>query len=152
MQTLNNDDLSEDIKATYNWLTTQENVDQQKIAAIGFCLGGRVAFLANSILPLCSAVSYYGGAIQHYQDYVNSLSGPILFFWGGLDQHIKPELINALTGAVAAAGKQYVNTVISYADHGFNCDERAAYNADAAKEAWAMTTAFLENKFESAGK
>jgi carboxymethylenebutenolidase len=39
--------------------------------------------------------------------------------------------------------------VISYADHGFHCDERTSYNPDAAAEAWAMTLAFLHDKLGS---
>jgi carboxymethylenebutenolidase len=33
----------------------------------------------------------------------------------------------------------------SFADHGFFCDARANYNAEAAKEAWSLTLAFLSS-------
>jgi len=46
------------------------------------------------------------------------------------------------------AGKNYTNVVISYADHAFSCDERPSYNARAAKEAWAHTLAFFENRLK----
>jgi carboxymethylenebutenolidase len=42
-----------------------------------------------------------------------------------------------------AAGKPYVNVEFSDADHGFNCDERPSYNRPAAKQAWALSLAFL---------
>ncbi len=47
-----------------------------------------------------------------------------------------------------AAGKNYTNVVISYADHAFSCDERPTYNPHAAKEAWVHTLAFFENRLK----
>jgi carboxymethylenebutenolidase len=53
-------------------------------------------------------------------------------FWASLDHHITPELRRAVTGALDVANKTYVNVEFSHADHGFFCDERAAYNPKAA--------------------
>jgi carboxymethylenebutenolidase len=53
-----------------------------------------------------------------------------------------------LTGAFSAASKDYTNAVSSYADHGFNCDDREAYHPLAAKEAWARTLSFFENRLK----
>jgi carboxymethylenebutenolidase len=145
MGVLTIDGLTEDIKATHDWLQRNQQVIKNKIGAVGFCLGGRVSFLANATLPLSAAVSYYGGSIQTMTDKARDLHAPQLFFWGGLDKHILPEHRETITKALDDAGKQYINGVISYADHGFNCDERTAYNPKAAKEAWAMTLAFFKN-------
>jgi carboxymethylenebutenolidase len=145
MAALTVDGLAEDIKAAYGWLQQSKYVEKNKIGAVGFCLGGRVSFLANSILPLNAAVSYYGGSIQTITDKAKTLHGPQLFFWGGLDKHILPEHRDAVMHALDEANKEYINTVLSYADHGFNCDERPAYSSKAAKEAWAMTSAFFKN-------
>ncbi|WP_375434047.1 dienelactone hydrolase family protein [uncultured Hymenobacter sp.] len=137
--------LTADLQAAYGWLQAQDNVTD-KIGSIGFCLGGRVSFLANAVLPLSAAVSYYGGGTQQLKDRAADLHAPHLFFWGGLDQHISKAHITEVTEALDAAGKPYINTVISYADHGFHCDERPSYNADAAAEAWALTLAFFQEK------
>jgi carboxymethylenebutenolidase len=145
MSALTIDGLIEDIKATHNWLQQEKQVIKNKIGAVGFCLGGRVAFLANAILPLAAAVSYYGGSIHTISDKAKDIHGPQIFFWGGLDKHILPEHRNTIIKALDDAAKEYINTVISYADHGFNCDERTSYNPKAAKEAWAMTLAFFKN-------
>ena len=61
----------------------------------------------------------------------------------GKDQHIKPENVQKVTEALDATGKDYINVVISYADHAFACDERPNYNATATKEALALTLTFL---------
>jgi carboxymethylenebutenolidase len=145
---ITNEGLTADLKASYDWLGQQENVSHDKIGSIGFCLGGRVSFLANAVLPLSVAVSYYGGGLEQLAAEAVNLSGPQLFYWGGQDHHITKDKIAAIIGAVEAAGKEYTTVSISYADHGFNCDERASYNPLAAKEAWAHTLAFLGNRLK----
>ncbi|TGD79514.1 dienelactone hydrolase family protein [Hymenobacter wooponensis] len=137
--------LTADVQACYDWLRSQQNVTD-KIGSIGFCLGGRVSFLTNAVLPLAAGVSYYGGGTHLLKDRAKDLHAPHLFFWGGLDQHISKDHIAQVTEAVEAAGKPYINTVISYADHGFHCDERPSYHPDAAAEAWALTLAFFQDK------
>ncbi|MFC6224572.1 dienelactone hydrolase family protein [Hymenobacter artigasi] len=143
---INNDDLTSDLQAAYAWLQTQPLVKAEKIGSIGFCLGGRVSFLANAVLPLAAAVSYYGGGTHTIADRAKDLHATHLFFWGGLDEHIGKADINQVIEAVEAANKPYINTVISYADHGFHCDARASYHPEAAKEAWALTLAFFGEK------
>lgn len=147
-QSMTPESLAADMKAAYDWLQEQPNVKHDKIGSIGFCLGGRASFLANAVLPLSAAVSFYGGGTAALADKASELHAPHLFFWGGLDKHILPEHIDTVINAVKKADKPYANVVISYADHGFNCDERASYNKQAANEAWTMTTAFFKNNLQ----
>ena len=143
---INNDHLTADLRAAHAWLTAQPLVKADKIGSIGFCLGGRVSFLANAVLPLAAAVSYYGGGTETIADRAQDLHAPHLFFWGGLDAHIGKDQIAQVIEAVETAKKPFINTVISYADHGFHCDERPSYHPEAAKEAWALTLAFFGEK------
>ena len=143
---INNDDLTADLHAAHAWLTAQPLVKADKIGSIGFCIGGRVSFLANAVLPLAAGVSYYGGGTHTIADRAQDLHATHLFFWGGLDAHIGKAAIDQVIEAVEAAKKPYINTVISYADHGFYCDERPSYHPEAAKEAWALTLAFFSEK------
>jgi carboxymethylenebutenolidase len=138
--------LSADIKACYDWLKEQPEVVHDKLGTIGFCLGGRVSFLANAILPFSACISYYGGSTHLLADKAADMHAPHLFFWGGLDKHILPEHVETVISAMKKAEKPFINVVISYADHAFNCDDRPAYNAEASKEAWAMSMAFFKNK------
>jgi len=142
---LTNENLEGDIKAGYEWLTKDSQTDSRNIFSIGFCMGGRVSFLADSVVPLKASVSFYGGGIaQGLLDRAKNLLGPILMFWGGLDKHIRPEHSRAVEDALRAAGREFVNVTFSYADHGFFCDQRAAYNEQASKQAWSMTLEFLK--------
>jgi carboxymethylenebutenolidase len=142
---LTNEGLEADLKAAYIWLTDQPNVDKAQLFSIGYCLGGKMSFLANATLPLKAAVSYYGGGTDQLADKAADLHGKHLFFWGGKDQHIKAENIKTVTDALDNAGKDYVNVKISFADHAFSCNERPNYNEAAANQAWALTLAFLKN-------
>lgn len=148
-QAITESNLEADIKAVWEWLQSHPQVQQDNIACTGYCMGGRVSFLTNTMLPVKAAVSYYGARIV--PDLIKrapSLHAPMLFFWGGLDKHIPHEQIESITSELRKAGKQHINVEISYADHGFFCDKKAAYNADAASEAWALTLAFLKAKLE----
>jgi len=139
--------LEADTRAAWDWLRQQPEVRPDATACIGYCLGGRVSFLANSILPFQAAVSYYGGGIAPALiGRAPRLHGPMLFFWGGLDQHIPAEQVQAVVDSVRQAGKPYTNVVISYADHAFFCDDRPNYHEQAAHEGWAHTLAFLREK------
>jgi carboxymethylenebutenolidase len=134
--------LETDTRAAFDWLGNERVADNA--AAVGYCLGGRAAFVANSAVPLKAAVSYYGGNIPPLVGRAARLSGPMLFFWGGLDHHIPDEQRRAVIAGVGQANKVFVDVVFSNADHGFFCDARAAYQPQAASQAWHMTQAFLD--------
>jgi carboxymethylenebutenolidase len=142
---LSNDGLTADLQACFQWLTEQSNVDTGSIFSIGYCLGGKVSFLANAVLPIKAGVSYYGGSTDQLADKATDLHGKHLFFWGGLDTHIKNESIATVINALDAAGKEYINVKISFAGHGFACEERPSYNETAANDALALTLAFMKN-------
>ncbi|MES2107189.1 MAG: dienelactone hydrolase family protein [Bacteroidota bacterium] len=134
-----------DIRAAFDWLSEHELVDPEQIFSVGYCMGGRMSFLANTILPIKAGVSYYAGYIKSVADRAKTIHGRHLFIWGGLDKHIGQDQIDAVTSAMDEAGKEYINVKFSNADHGFNSDDRAAYNEKAAKEAWALVMAFFSS-------
>lgn len=143
MQAMTNDGLEADARATFDLLRNDPACDGRG-ASVGFCMGGRVSFLANSILPLAAAVSFYGGGIAPgLLDRAPKQHGRLLMFWGGLDRHIGFEQRSEVRQALDRASKPYIHTVISYADHGFFCDQRSSFNAAAARDAWALTTSFV---------
>jgi len=133
--------LDADTRAAHTWLEA-EGVGANT-AATGYCLGGRVSFVANSGLPLKAAVSYYGGRIPTVLHRASKLSAPMLFFWGGLDHHIPDEQRRAVIDGVRQANKTFVDVVFSNADHGFFCDARASFHAPSAAQAWSLTLTFL---------
>ena len=147
LQKLTDAGLTADIKSTFDWLQT--NGKGLSIGATGYCMGGRCACLAAITLPIGCGVSYYGGGIGPSQmfpsliDRLKDLKAPMLFFWGGKDEHIPPSQTQPIFETLKAAKKSYVNVEFSDADHGFFCDARASYNPAAAAQAWPLTLAFL---------
>jgi carboxymethylenebutenolidase len=135
-----------DVGSAYGWLRSNAQVEANEISSVGFCMGGRVSFLANSVVPLRAAVSFYGGGIAPgLLDRAAKQRAPLLLIWGGLDKRITPEHRKAVTEALSAPQKIYVNVEFSRADHGFFCDERASYEPHSARQAWALTLEFLRS-------
>ncbi len=145
-QAMTNETAEQDVRAAHEWLRSQSEVKPDSISCVGFCMGGRISFLANSIVPLHAAVSFYGGGIaQTMLDRAAKQHAPILLMWGGLDKHITAEHRRAVAEALSTQKKNFVNVEFAEADHGFFCDERASYNATAARQAWALTLEFLNS-------
>src|SRR5271156_6403183 len=106
MQAMTEAGMISDIRAAFDWLQNDPHTSSAKIASIGFCLGGRVSFLACATVPLHAAVSFYGGGIAPAMlSRVSELHAPMLFFWGGLDKHIGQDQIRAVIDEFKKANK-----------------------------------------------
>ncbi|MGH9711465.1 MAG: dienelactone hydrolase family protein [Candidatus Acidiferrales bacterium] len=151
MAALKDVELEADIRTAHDTLLRHSAADPQRIGCIGFCMGGRVSFLADIILPVRAAISFYGGGIAPSErkpgllDRVGQMHAPIFMFWGGLDKHIGPEQRQAVGDALRDARKTFASMEFADADHGFFCDARPSYNKTAAEQAWALSLAFLKN-------
>jgi carboxymethylenebutenolidase len=145
---LKDDQMEADERAAFEWLTAQ-GVTEGRVGAVGYCMGGRAAFLAGLSLPVGCATSYYGGGIAPRGTNpgllmrAKGLCCAVLLFWGGKDKHITQDQVRAVRDTLSDAGKNFINVEFSDADHGFFCDARASYNPTAAAEAWPFTLAFL---------
>lgn len=121
-----------DVHAAAAWLRAQD----LPVGVVGFCWGGSVALLAATRLGL-PAVSYYGGrsmAFLHERP-----QAPLLLHYGERDPLIPPAHVAAQRAAFAGA-----EVHVHAAGHGFNCDQRADFDATASAAAWAQTLAFLQ--------
>lgn len=136
--------LNADIDASYEWLRGQ-GIDAPRIGAIGFCMGGRIAYMANARVQLGAAISFYGGGIvPELLPLAQAQRAPILMFWGGLDTHIPPEQYRTVADALTAAKATHEQVVFSQAGHGFFCNARESYNEIASRQAQALVNAFLD--------
>jgi carboxymethylenebutenolidase len=108
-----------------------------KVAVIGFCWGGTLAWAAASELPLGAAVCYYGSGIANLLPKVPAC--PAMLHFGEQDKSIPPSDIERLRTAFP----QGVYDVYA-AGHAFANDDRPDhYNAEATALARSRTNAFL---------
>ena len=109
----------------------------KKAGVIGYCLGGTMAWLAATRLDPDAAVGYYGGQILQYAG--EKPRAPVMLHFGLQDSHIPKDEIES---KVQAAHPEM--PVFWYdAGHGFNCNDRASYNAEASKLARERSLEFL---------
>lgn len=143
LQALSPQGLADDLTTTHKFMCRQKEVDPQRTASIGFCLGGRVSFLASTVLPLKAAASFYGGDLAAMAgDGVAQIPCPLLLCWGGQDAHIPRETRDKVLQLLDQEEKDYVQVVFSKAGHAFFCDQRANYHPASARESWELVKAF----------
>jgi carboxymethylenebutenolidase len=109
----------------------------KKVGVIGYCFGGTLAWLAAARLHPAAAVGYYGGRIGNYAH--ESPQCPVMLHFGRQDAHIPPEEVDKVRSANP-------NVEIWWYDagHGFNCDARGSYDANAARLARQRSLEFLK--------
>lgn len=145
LDALSREGLSADIIAAYHWITNQSFSDKNKVASIGFCMGGRISVMAATLLPLKAAASFYGSNIAATLHHgIPLINCPLLLNWGGQDKHITHEQVEKLTRLLDEHQKDYVNIVFSKADHGFFNNEKVSYHPDSAAEAWELVKVFFK--------
>lgn len=132
---VNLDAAVKDVAAALQYLRDQ---GMRKTAVIGYCFGGTMAWLVATRLGPDAAVGYYGGNITNFAQ--ENPRCPVMLHFGALDKHIPKDGIDK----VQAAHPDVQVFWYEDADHGFNCNDRSAYNPDAAKLARQRSLAFLK--------
>jgi carboxymethylenebutenolidase len=114
------------------------------VAIVGFCLGGSVAFSAATDLDgFSAAVGYYGGRIAAVAD--KTPKAPVMLHFGDQDQSIPLSDVETIKQK-----RPDVEVFVYHAGHGFNCDQRSAYDEESAKLAWQRTMGHIRTAFADA--
>ena len=115
------DQAIEDIAAT---VTAVRGLPEVKgmVGALGFCLGGRLAYLAAARAGVDCAVGYYGVGIDNVLDEAASITCPLVLHFAGADTFVPPAAVEKIRAVFA--GRLDVE-IYDYpgADHGFNAPE-----------------------------
>lgn len=110
-----------------------------RVAVMGYCWGGLLSWRAASLLDgLSAAVCYYGGGMTTPAEIARQPRVPVLAHFAETDRWIPLDGVQALRQAHPELAVH-----LYPAHHGFNCDHREAWNADAARLARERTLAFL---------
>jgi len=126
-----------DIAATITHIREDEGCSG-KVGAVGFCLGGLLAYLTATRTDADAAVAYYGVGIDRYTAESDRLSAPLLLHVAEEDQFV-PKEAQAL---IVAALKNHPHVQIYQypgQDHAFARTGGQHYDAEAAKAAWKRT-------------
>jgi len=107
-----------------------------RTGVVGYCWGGSLAYLAACELPLAAAVVYYGRVGDFLEKKPRC---PIMYHYGATDHAIPLAEVERVRAAQPAAPLY----VYEGAGHGFNCDQRDSYDAQAAALARTRTLDFL---------
>lgn len=109
-----------------------------KVGVLGFCWGGLLSWLsACKLKGFSAAVPYYGGGIPNHAQLTPQC--PVLAHFGERDHWIPTDSVKAF-----AAAQPGVEVHVYAADHGFNCDQRGSFDAEAARLARERSEAFLK--------
>ena len=129
-----------DLNAGVSWLRA---AGCTKVGVVGFCFGGTVAWRASYSSPIDAAVGYYGGGV--YAQRESRPHVPVMLHFGDKDPWIPLDQVREVS-------KLYPELPIHIypADHGFHCDARSSYDAEAARLAYSRTLAFLAEHLKAA--
>ncbi|MBD5606502.1 MAG: dienelactone hydrolase family protein [Candidatus Eremiobacteraeota bacterium] len=147
-----------DIAAAFAFLEGHDAVRHDAYGVVGFCMGGRLAFLtaADYGTKIAACASFYGGGIAPSEprlgrailtDRVPDVTAKLLMIYGAEDTGIAPDEIARLTEALAAAKKDAIVHVYAGAGHGFASSDRPSYVPAVTEAAWAETATFFAGAF-----
>jgi carboxymethylenebutenolidase len=142
MQAYTAADALADIAAAVAALRVRPEV-QGGIGTLGYCMGGRLAYLTAATAPLDAAVAFYGGGIQSQLDRAAAVSCPLQFHYAEKDDHIPLSAVEQVRQAMSSAGKSAEVHVYPGSMHGFNCWARGSYHAPSAALALGRSLTFL---------
>ncbi|MGZ4690321.1 MAG: dienelactone hydrolase family protein [Acidimicrobiia bacterium] len=155
---LTDDGILMDLDATFTHLATLGHAPAAA-GVVGFCFGGRVTFLAAARRSFGAAVGFYGGGLVTPRfpqfpalvDETATLQTPWLGLFGDEDGSIPVADVETLRTALGSAP---VDTeIVRYpgAEHGFFCDERPSFDAEASDDAWPRALAWFDRYLVRAG-
>lgn len=161
LKTLKDETVITEVGETLDYLVKRNDVRPAAIGTIGFCMGGRYAFLMSAAYSdrIKASVAFYGGGIASNPDplgraslldRVPQIKGPVMLIYSAEDEYINAEEHARITQALSQARKRYNLAVIPNTQHGFMNDQRSTYNAAAALEAWDMAFGFFKKHVKGA--
>jgi carboxymethylenebutenolidase len=115
-----------------------------KVGVMGFCLGGKFAYLAATRLPVEAAVSYYGVQIDEHLDEADRLGCPLLMHFAENDPHVPPATVVAIQARLAGSSGVGIH-IYPGAEHGFNRQGYPPYNEAMAAQARQRTIAHFRH-------
>jgi len=143
-----------DLDAAVAFAKASGHANAERVGLVGFCYGGRIAWVYASHNPkLKAAVAYYGlleGMKSDIKpkdpiDIAADLKVPVLGLYAALDNYIKPAAVEKMTASLRGSNSGSEIVVFPNVDHGFNADYRPTYDKTAATYAAKLAKDWLKD-------
>lgn len=138
------ENINADLDSVYAWLTSQPDVDPNRIATAGFCYGGRASLVYSLHNDQLAATVIFYGSPETDPAVLKTLPGPVLGIFGGADQSIPVEEVKAFDAALSQAGVPHEIKIYDGQPHAFVHDAQGIQAGGAQGEAWSQMLAFLD--------
>lgn len=144
-----------DAAAVLHWLSDQAVVDGARLGALGFCIGGHLAFRAALRPQVRATVCIYPTGLQDGvlgSDQADSLQraaeiqGALLTIFGSLDPHVPEPAREAILAELAAVPGLRQTTCLYTANHTFMRDDGERWDPQCSDQAWGEVMAFLQRE------
>jgi carboxymethylenebutenolidase len=141
-----------DVNATVDFLKGHRGVDGERLGIVGFCMGGRVAYLMAAANPsFKAAAAYYGGNImvpwgegQSPFERTTQIHCPLIGLFGEQDTNPSPADMRKLDAELTRLGKAHEFHSYPGANHAFMNKHGNRYHAEADRDSWPRVLAFFE--------
>ena len=147
--------VNSDLDAAVAFAQASGNIDASRLGLVGYCWGGRAAWVyANHNPKLRAAVSYYGlldgmkSPIKQQDpvDFAANLRVPVLGLYAGIDGFVKPAVIDQMRAGIVKSGSGSEIVVFPNVNHGFIADYRPTYDKTAAVYAQKLAADWLKER------
>lgn len=138
------ENVNADLDSVYAWIASQPEADSARTAIAGFCYGGRTSLVYSLHNPHLAATVIFYGSPETDVEVLKTLPGPVLGIFGGADQSIPVEDVDAFDAALSEAGIEHEITIYDGQPHAFVHDAEGIKSGGAQGEAWDQMLSFLE--------
>ncbi|MDX1921530.1 MAG: dienelactone hydrolase family protein [Alphaproteobacteria bacterium] len=114
-----------------------------RIGTMGFCLGGKLAYLMAARSDANCNISYYGVGLTELLNEVPNIKNPLLMHFAENDKYLNGDALQNVRDAVAK-NPRIESYVYAGVEHAFSRINGEHFDADAAKKAFERSTKFLD--------
>jgi carboxymethylenebutenolidase len=143
------EDVNADLDSVFAWLESQPEVVNDRIAISGFCYGGRASLLYSLHNNDLAATVVFYGSPETDPEVLMNLPGPLLGIFGGADQSISQEDVQAFENGLQAADVPHEITVYDGQPHAFVTDIESIRAGGVQGRAWEQMLGFLEENLKN---
>ena len=141
-------DAIANMKAAVQYLKDMDNVDDNKIASMGWCFGGQMSLQLALNEKLAATVIYYG-SLETNASKLSVIKWPVLGIFGSLDTSIPVDTVRKFEAALNEVGIENEIHIYEGVGHAFANPSGMNYAPEQTKDAWEKTVAFLNRNLKS---